>query len=373
MLFHERVLFMIWTVILVPIAIVLVFIARRWPHIVEVFYSLGLYRYISQPLSHLTGIFPFSLGEVIFYSFILLTLICIFRIIVLLFSKNIKPIAGLIKTIITVFSILLFLFVMTWGLNYYRLPLSESMAIKIEGYSKEDLVRLSSYLIEKANIYREEINEDSRGVMKLSQGKRKALHDAYSGYYNLSKEYTIFKGNYGKPKIVITSKLMSYAGIAGIFFPFTIEANVNGDVPDPIFPSNVAHEMAHQRGFAREDEANFISYLSCIYSDNIEYKYSGTLLALIHSINALYKVDLDSAINLASQYSPGVRRDLDYINSYWRKYEGPVERTSTRINNAYLKANNQKDGIQSYGRMVDLLLAYHKINDNTFSEGASTH
>jgi len=255
-----------------------------------------------------------------------------------------------------------------WGLNYYRLPLSESMAIKIEGYSKEDLVRLSFYLIEKANSYREEIDEDSRGVMKLSQSKRKALNDAYSGYKNLSKEYQIFKGSYGKPKIVITSKLMSYAGIAGIFFPFTIEANVNGDVPDPVFPSNVTHEMAHQRGFAREDEANFISYLSCIYSDSIEYKYSGTLLALIHSMNALYKVDMDSAISLASQYSPGVRRDLEFVNSYWKKYEGPVERTSTKINNAYLKANNQKDGIQSYGRMVDLLLAYHKMKDNTFNE-----
>jgi len=351
---------MLWTVILVPISIVLVFIAKRWPHITEISYSLAMYRYISQPLSYLTGLFPFSLGEVIFYGFILLSLICIIKIMVLLFSNNMKLTVSLIKKIGTTLSVLFFLFITMWGLNYYRLPLSESMSIEIKDYSKDELVMLTSYLIDKVNSFREEINEDSRGVMRLSQGKRKALYDAYSGYNNLSKEYPIFKGNYGKPKIVITSKLMSYAGIAGIFFPFTIEANVNGDLPDPLFPSNVAHEMAHQRGFAREDEANFISYLSCIYNNNIEYKYSGTLMALIHSMNALYKVDINSAKSLASQYSPGVRRDLDYINSYWKKYEGPVERTSTKINNAYLKANDQKDGIQSYGRMVDLLLAYYK-------------
>ncbi|MPN42576.1 hypothetical protein SDC9_190133 [bioreactor metagenome] len=153
---------------------------------------------------------------------------------------------------------------------------------------------------------------------------------------------------------------MSYAGIAGIFSPFTIEANVNGDLPEVMLPSTIAHEMAHQRGYAREDEANFISFLTCMASPDIEYKYSGTILALIHSINALHGVDKDKALELAEEYSPGLERDLADINAYWKKFEGPIERTSTRLNNTYLKANNQKDGVKSYGRMVDLLLSYYK-------------
>jgi HAE1 family hydrophobic/amphiphilic exporter-1 len=87
---------------------------------------------------------------------------------------------------------------------------------------------------------------------------------------------------------------------------------------------------------------------------------SGVLLALIHSMNALYGTDPDSAIKLAEGYSEGVRIDLDEINAFWKHYEGPVEDAADRMNNTYLKANNQKDGVKSYGRMVDLLIAEHR-------------
>jgi len=351
---------MTWIIMLIPVSLILVSLAKKSPNAIENLYSMGLYKVFSQPLSKLTGIFPFSLAELLFYGFVIWSGFMLYRIIKALIRYDINLIINAIKRVVIVLSILLFSFVSLWGLNYYRLPLSKTMSLDNMNYTKEDLEELCIYLIHKANSYRNDVKEDSRGVMQLSEGKRNALSKVFSGYESLSKKYPVFRGNYGKPKIVITSRLMSYAGIAGIFFPFTIEANVNGDVPDAMFPSNIAHEMAHQRGFAREDEANFISFLTCIYNDDIEYKYSGTLLALIHSVNALYKVDSDSAINLVSQYSPGVKRDLADINDYWKKFEGPVERASTKINNTYLKANNQKDGVQSYGRMVDLLLAYYK-------------
>lgn len=356
----EGVYSMAWIITLIPISLILVSLAKRLPNTIESLYSIGVYRILSQPLSKLTGIFPFSLGEFLFYGFVVWIGFMIFTIIKALITYDKKLILNAIKRTAIVLSILLFSFVSLWGLNYYRLPLSKTMNLNTMNYSKEDLEELCVYLIHKANSYRNDVREDSRGVMKLSQGKRNALFKAYSGYESLSREYPIFRGDYGKAKIVITSRFMSYAGIAGIFFPFTIEANVNGDVPDAVFPSNTAHEMAHQRGYAREDEANFISFLACISNDDIEYKYSGTLLALIHSINALYRADSESAAKLVTQYSPGVKRDLADINAYWDKFEGPVERASTKINNTYLKANNQKDGVQSYGRMVDLLLAYYK-------------
>lgn len=351
---------MTWIIMLIPVSLILVSLAKKLPNTIENLYSMGLYKVVSQPISKLTGIFPFSLGEILFYGFVIWSGLMIFKIIKALIRYDINLIINAIKRVVIVLSILLFSFVSLWGLNYYRLPLSKTMNLDSLNYTKEDLEELCVYLIHKANGYRNDVKEDSRGVMQLSQGKKNALAKAYSGYEKLSEEYPMLKGDYGKPKIVITSRFMSYAGIAGIFFPFTIEANVNGDVPDAVFPSNAAHEMAHQRGYAREDEANFISFLTCISNDDIEYKYSGTLLALIHSINALHKVDRDSAIKLVSQYSPGLKRDLSDINAYWKKFEGPVERASTEINNAYLKANNQKDGVQSYGRMVDLLLAYYK-------------
>lgn len=352
---------MIWFAILVPISFILIFLAKTSPEVVEFLYSMEIYKFISQPLSRLTGIIGFSLGEMFFYIFVIWSIVKLFSLLRALLLSDKKFILKSFKQIISVLSLLLFLFVILWGLNYYRMPLSQTANLDKTSFSKQDLEKLCIYMIEEANTYRTNVKENPRGVMKLSRNKKHAISRAYLGYKKISDEYLMLKGDYGRPKIVLTSKFMSYAGIAGIFFPFTIEANVNGDVPDAVFPSNAAHEMAHQRGYAREDEANFISFLACIANPDIEYKYSGTLLALVHSINALYKIDHERAIELTGLYSSGLQRDLQDINDYWEKFEGPIERTSNKINNTYLKANNQKDGVESYGRMVDLLLAYYKL------------
>lgn len=364
---------MIWFVILIPISFALITLAKAFPQIIELIYSMKIYRFISQPLSKITGVIRFSLGEILFYIFIVWIAIKLFNFLKALFLNDKRLVFRCLKQIASVLSLLLFLFVSLWGLNYYRLPLAQTANLDNANFTKEDLEQLCIYLIEEANSYRTDIKEDPSGVMRLSQGKIYSISKADLGYKNLSADYPMLKGNYGKPKIVLASKLMSYAGIAGIFFPFTIEANVNGDVPDASFPSNIAHEMAHQRGYAREDEANFISYLTCTANPDIEYKYSGTLLALIHSTNALYSVDPESSIELRQHYSLGLQRDLKDINNYWNQFDGPIERASNRLNNSYLKANNQKDGIASYGRMVDLLLSYYKLNETSFSRRFNPH
>ena len=50
-------------------------------------------------------------------------------------------------------------------------------------------------------------------------------------------------------------------------------------------------------------------------------------------------------------------KDLQENNDYWDQYEGKVAEVSNQVNDTYLKINDQKDGVQSYGRVVDLMLA----------------
>ncbi len=121
-----------------------------------------------------------------------------------------------------------------------------------------------------------------------------------------------------------------------------------------------AHEAAHQRGLAREDEANFSSYLVLSNTDDVYLKYSGTILALIHSMNALYKYDADEYTRLRNMYNDRLKADLRANSEFWQQYEGKVAETATEVNNTYLEHNDQEDGVQSYGRMVDLLLAYRR-------------
>lgn len=122
----------------------------------------------------------------------------------------------------------------------------------------------------------------------------------------------------------------------------------------------MCHELAHTRGFMREDEANFIGYLACRKSDSPECRYSGVMLALVHAENRLYAADRELFWQVDALLSDGVRRDFAANNAYWAQFEGPAAEVSTAVNNAYLRANNQSDGVASYGRMVDLLLADYR-------------
>ena len=132
-------------------------------------------------------------------------------------------------------------------------------------------------------------------------------------------------------------------------------------IPDYSIPSTMLHELAHLRGFMREDEANFIAYLAGMESDHPEIQYSSTMLALIISGNALYDEDTSLYFEIRDQYSKEIVNDIRANARYWQQYEDTVISTmSNKINDTYLKANDQSDGVKSYGRMVDLLLAKYR-------------
>jgi len=348
---------------LLPIGMALIYVSAKSPAIVERLYSEGMYPTIGRTLSKATGIFPFSLAELIFIlaptALIAYTAVILTR----MFSDRrgrSRRLLGYIANVTVIFSAAFFTFVFIWGLNYYRMPFASIAGLEVKPASVKELEGLCQDLILRANELRTSVSTASDGSVDIPGSKRDILNNCYKGYEALSSSYPSLSGSYGNPKPILLSELMNYTGICGIYFPYTGEANVNIRIPEATLPSTAAHEMAHQRGFSREDEANYISYLACSAHPDVNYKYSGVLLALINSMNALHNADPDSYSKLSGNYSTAVRNDLVGLNAFWKKYEGPVERTSDRINNTYLKANNQKDGVKSYGRMVDLLIAEHR-------------
>lgn len=352
----------LWLTLLLPIGLVIVFLSKQNPNAVEKFYSNGLYQYVGSFLSIVTSIFPFSLGEAMVIFTIFFILISIGRIIIGVIKKSIglKDIFLYSKKTIISFSIIYFVFNFLWGLNYYRLPFSKIANINTSPSTIIELESLCNHLIYKTNVLRNEIELDKNNRFFESNYKD-IINDAYKGYEAAKSIYPDLGGSYGNPKSVLFSRAMSYMGITGIYFPFTGEANVNIDTPRISLPSTTTHEMAHQRGFAREDEANYIAYITCKLHPDLGFQYSGYILALTHSMNALYGSDKEKYIELNRKLSKNVKEDLTRINKYWERYEGPIERASTKMNNAYLKSNNQKDGVKSYGRMVDLLIAEYRM------------
>ncbi len=328
------------------------------PVLIESTYSRGIYPVVIRALNRVSGWVPFSLFEALICC-LLVALAVILGILGVRLLARQQEKGHWRQTALRLLSLVLgfaVLFNVLWGFNYYRLPLSEQLGIPMQKHSRAELAALCKRMIQEANTLSEAVDRDAQGAMKPDGEARSVLERAPVGFREMPQKLGFFKGRYGAPKPVWNSVAMSYAGIAGMYSPFTAEANVNVLLPASLLPATAQHEMAHVYGYAREDEANFIAWLSCRFHPDADFRYSGALLGLIYSMNALYGVDPIAFQQLKQGYSLGVKMDLAANKTFWKQYEGPAEKIHDRVNDRYLKANGQTDGVESYGRMVDLLL-----------------
>ena len=348
--------------LLLPISFVITTLCKNQPWFAEEVFAKRIYKWISVGYSWITSIVPISIAEFICILCPIVIGFFLIRFLVrLMKGKNdrLNIIARFFMNVACTVSVLLFLYTILCGVNYHRYSFTYYSGLTVRDSSVEELYELCMSLAEQANSLREQVPEtDEEGVFQLTTTKRETAKKTRAAMENLSQQYPILSGWSAIPKSVLLSKYMSYTEITGIFFPFTMEANVNTDISAFSIPYTMCHELSHLRGFMREDEANFLAYLACTEYDDVEFQYSGTMLALIHAGNALYKQDYLRYNELREAYSEAVIRDLVANNEYWSKFEDTVISTvSNQVNDTYLKANNQTDGVQSYGRMVDLLLA----------------
>jgi hypothetical protein len=345
---------------LIPVQLLVYALLARSPERVEQLYSNRAYKLISVSLQTFTGFTPYPVGQVLLYSGTILLVALIYWLIRRLWIEHqsmTKIATRLLVNGLVVFSLLYLTFMLVWGLNYYRLPFSEIAGYNVEGpYQQAELEELCRTLIREANQQRELVQEDAQGVMQLPGTPKETLQKAIIGYAEAARIYPELGGNIAPAKKVFVPQLMSYLGIGGIYFPFTGEANVNMHQPPPFLPATICHEMAHQSGFAREDEANYIGYLACRLHPDPAFRYSGTLMALRVSMGTLRQYDSLSFRALRQDYKQGLIRDLKATYAYWEKYEGPIEEVSSRVNDLFLRANRQEEGIRSYSRMLDLLI-----------------
>ena len=346
---------------LLPLTALVQQVASRFPEAVESAYSRGVYRAIARSMAWLTGWFPFSLAEVLVVSLAAWIAWVGTRSAGQLLRKR-RSVRNLLLHGavfgLAVAGCLYGLGISLWALNHQRLPLAQSAGLDVSPGSVEELTALTRQLVAQANTLREQVDEDGDGVMRLRRGPAEALRRAGLGFDRLGREYAFLDGRFvGRPKGVLLSWVMSWIGPSGIYSPYTGEPNVNMHLPQSEFPSTVCHEMAHQLGLAREDEANFIGYLAARAHPDVDFQYAGTLEALSYSLRALARSDRESFLVALDSCSAGVQRDWAAERAHNERYRTDWSKISRRINDAYLKSQGQTEGVRSYGRMVDLLLA----------------
>ena len=339
--------------LLFPLQIALVSIAAKFPQFIETYYSNGIYPYLSKMERYALGWLPFSFGD-LFYSVLIIGLI---RWIYLRIKSRFKKPKHWILEGIATLSIIYFCFHAFWGLNYYRLPLHQSLEIKHE-YSQEQLISFTKKLAKKANELHSNLAKNDTLKVDFLFKNSEIRKIAVDGYKNIEEEYPELTYQAKSVKPSLFSIPLTYMGFNGYLNPFTGEAQVNNQIPKFKLPSTTSHEMGHQIGFAKENEANFMACLTTMNHPDPYFKYAGYTFALKYCLGEVYVTDPCEAENIIAMLNLGIRKNYWEVQQFWVEHENPLEPFFKIFYGSYLKANNQPQGIKSYNYVVALLVNY---------------
>lgn len=331
----------------------LIKLLSNFPELVEQYYSNGVYPVISKIFRYTLGWLPFSFGDLI-YAF---TFIYILR----WFYKNRKRLSKDTKNwvidVAAAVSIIYFAFHLFWGLNYYRLPLHKNLNLKAN-YTTEQLINVTKQLIEKSNkIHLQIVNNDTLKV-NIPFSKSDILKQAPIGYENLKQIFPHLKYDPKSIKKSLFSYPLTYMGFSGYLNPLTNEAQVDALVPKYKFPTTASHEIAHQLGYAAENEANFIGYLAAINHNDIYFKYTGYTFGLRYCLNEIYRRDENIYEDLITDLNRGILKNYQEVRTFWEEHQNPAEPFFKLFYSNFLKANKQSKGMESYSYVVALITNY---------------
>lgn len=337
--------------------LILLNLAGKDPQAVERYYSQGIYRFFSKILHVVFNSIPFSIGDL--WYLILLGAIgfVVFRLINFLFRRQFRSLGHTLLNFIIVAQVLIVGFYVLWGMNYFRPAASVRLELIDSSYTKTELLQVTRQLIDSANAIRRRI---PAADFKLSDGV--ILEKSVASVHRLAATSSEFKTYQPKVKLSLISVPVSYLGTAGYYNPFTSEAQINGKMPIWLKPLTACHEMAHQMGFNREDEANFVGFLAAKGSKDALVRYSAYYMAVEEFMFEVMLRDTVAYTDLRKSISGQVLDDFKKDQEFWLGYRGTAGALSSIFYDNYLKFNNQPEGLRTYNRMIRLTMAWYKKN-----------
>ena len=312
-------------------------------------------------MAKITGILPFSLAEIFILLLIPLAIVGMIVSFRLAKKDDPKPSRYYLFSLLGALITLYILFVFTLGTSYFTTTIDKELDLTKENVTDQALFETADEIRRQAEKELESITfrEDGRSVMPYDLDTlNKKLNQAYE---RVAARYEFIPSFSSQVKPILLSRALTYTHLSGLYTYMTGEANINTHFPDSTLPFTMAHEMAHQRGIAREDEANFVAFLVTMESDDAYIRYSGYYELFKYFVNALHTADKELFNELYAHTDRRLVGEVLAFNEFLRPYQNSTASNVTgTINDAYQQIQGVEEGIASYGLVVDLAVAYYQ-------------
>lgn len=327
---------------------------------VEEYYTFGLYPVISSTLRTLFGWIPFSVGDLFYIGAFFWLIMKTWKLLRLLKNRQAKDYLSwiLFRKYLKLGLLVYIIFSLFWGLNYFRQGIGKQLGLELKPYSVEDLFALTTILQQRLNGYAEKIDS----IQRLQYNENSFLFSRGSSAYNGVESqfpYLAYSGSSIKPSLF--TPVGHWFGFTGYYNPFSAEAQLKTSIPVFLKPFVVTHEIAHQLGYAKENEASFVAYLACKNSSDSNFLYS---VYFEMYRDALYECRLTPNKELTETISknvhPRVRWDIRDLRLYLLSNQNFIEPFMSGAYDRYLKLNNQPKGKATYNEVIAYLIAYMK-------------
>ncbi len=350
----KKYLALIVTLTTIAIAIHLFSYNSNW---VEEYYSTGFYPNISIFLRYLLGWLPFSFGDILYGLIVLWLLVKIVKVVIARIKKQpfSKDFVLGVQRVLVKLLFIYILFNVLWGINYNRKGIASQLGISVKKYSVDELKKLNGLLLQKVNASNTLLLQKPA----LAMSNKEIFNRSKEAFREVNMELPFLNYQPSSLKTSLWGWMGNYLGFLGYYNPFTGEGQVNTTIPKFLQPFTSCHEIAHQLGYAKENEANFVGYLAAAHSKDVSIHYSVYLDLFLYANHNLYYSDSTAANAFSKQLLPAVQADLKEWRKFNARHKNPVEPVIRWMYGKYLQSNQQPSGVLSYDEVTGFLIAYH--------------
>jgi hypothetical protein len=327
---------------------------------VERFYAAGFYPHFAKVLRSTLGWIPFSIGDVLYLMAFVWVVRKTWKLVLLFQQKRAKAYLSwvLFRKYLKLSLLIYIIFSIFWGLNYFRQGIESQLELRVKEYSVEDLFSLTVLLQQRLNSCAEKLDS----VQRLQYNQNPLLFQSgITTYRTAQQRYPFLQYSPSSIKSSLYTPVGHWFGFTGYYNPFTAEAQLKSDIPVFLKPFVITHEIAHQVGYAKEDEASFVAWLTCRASGDINFLYSAYFEIYRDAIFACRLTpNKELTEKIRKNIHPRVRQDVLDLQRYLLRNRNFVEPFMTGAYDHYLKLNNQPKGKATYNEVIAYVMAYWK-------------